>query len=253
MNLLNLKMKAILSSILLTILLQSFAQSNINATIENLNTVVVFHFIPNLEIEGYFCQLNSTIYLDSTECVFIPYRGANYELIRAHQMLGDELGVAESYASEGILTEFCLSKTKNANLENINCDSLLSIYAEHTIYDSVKYHEVILDPTTLVIRSEDIYGKLHNDTLYIALQFQGSVIHYRNLERENQSEHELQSPNNAFKELDDSEDHCIQRKYDSEIVVLNKVKDLSSLDSLTIEQFGFHKLERTELNFFIWE
>lgn len=247
------KMRHYITLILLGISTFCSAQIDIKAENKVVNGIILYGFIPDTKFVNYYCSLKTKILIDSMTYDFIPQNDINYSIIRKNRQLEKSLGVADSFLTGNLETNICVYQPNNKRLDKYYCDSLINIYCLNNIYDSMLYKPDLKEPMTLRIKSHAIYSKNQSDTVYIALQFYGTVIQYENIIYGEQTDCRKLIFKNETEEFDDSHSLCPFEKFDSTIIVLNKIKQLDKIDTETKLKLGLIKSELTDLKIFLYE
>jgi len=246
-------MRNCITLILLGISIFCSAQTEKKAEKKIVNGTILYRFIPDTKFQGYYCSLKSKIVIDSLTYDFVPQNDANYSIIRENKKFEKTLGVADSYLTGNLETNLCVYRPNEKRLENFNCDSVINIYKLNNVYDSLLYKPNLEEYMTLRIKSNAIYTKGQSDTIYIAFRFYGTVIQYDNIVFGEQSDYRIITFDDGTEEFDDSHSLCPFEKYDSTIIVLNRVNQLEKLDNEPQNRSGFVKSELKELKIFLYE
>lgn len=229
------------------------AQIDLRAEKKDVNGIILYRFIPDTKFVGYYCSLKTKIVIDSMTYDFVPQNDINYSIIRENKQLEKTLGVANSFLTGNFETNMCVYRPNDIRLEKYNCDSVISVYRVNNVYDSLLFKPDSEEHMMLRIFSDAIYSKNHTDTIYVALQFYGTVIRYDNIKYGEQTDSRILNFDDGTKEFDDSHSLCPFEKYDSTIIVLNKVNQLDKIDAETQSQLGLIKSGLTKLKIFLYE
>jgi hypothetical protein len=135
--------------------------------------VVIFKFIPDNKVDGYFCRLKPKIIIDLIRFDFISNRVANYKILKENPEFSNLLGLPENFLTN-FETNLCIYKSQYCKNEFINCDSIMKEFNLHNIYDTVFYKLDFIENMTLNIYSNCIYKNKNSDTICIAFLFAGS-------------------------------------------------------------------------------
>jgi len=246
-------MRNCMTLILFIISIFCTAKTEIKAEKIDVNGIVLFRFIPETKMQDFYCSLKPRILIDSITYDFIPTNYTNYSIIRANSQIEKTFGVADSFPTGNLETNFCVLWPNDKRLANYNCDSVLKVYYENNIYDSILYNPDSEEHMTMRIKSKAIYTKEFSDTIYIAIQFKGTVIKYDNIVFGAQSDYRTTSFDDGTEEFDDSHGICPFEKFDSTIIVLNKATRLDRIDKEKQIQLQLIKSELTHLKMFLHE
>lgn len=246
-------MRHYITLILLGISTFCSAQIGLKAEKKDVYGTILYRFIPDTKFINHYCSLKTKILIDSMTYDFIPQNDINYSIIRKNKQLEKSLGVADSFLTGNSETNICVYRPNDKRFDKNYCDSVISAYRVNNIYDSILYKLDSKEHMTLRIKSNDIYSKNQSDTVYIALQFYGTVIQYENIIYGEQTDCRILTFENGTEEFDDSHSLCPFEKFDSTIIVLNKVKQLDKIDTETKLKLGLTESELTDLKIFLYE
>lgn len=242
-----------LSLILVGISTFCSAQTELKASKKNVNGVILYSFIPDSKFAGYHCSLKTKILIDSITYDFVPENYVNYSIISKNKQLEKSLGLAESYLTGSFIAFTCVHRPNDKRVEKYDCDSAIDVFRVNNIYHPLLYKPDLEEIMALRIFSEGIYSKNHSDTIYIALQFSGTVIRYDDIEYGEQTDYRISKVDDDTEEFDDSHSLCPFKKYDSTLIILNQVKHLDKICSETQRQLKLLKSASTVIKIFLYE
>jgi hypothetical protein len=229
------------------------AQIELRADKKVVNGIILYRFIPDTKFTDYYCSLKTQIVIDSMTYDFIPQNDVNYSIIQENKQLEKSLGLADSFLTGNLETNICVYRPTDKRLEKYNCDSVIKVYRVNNIYDSILYKPDSEEPMTLRIVSDVIYSRTQTDTIYIALQFYGTVIKYENIVFGEQTDYRKITFDDGSEEFDNTHSLCPFEKYNSTIIVLNKVNQLDKIDNEKQSQLSLAKTELNQLKIFLYE
>ncbi|BDD03977.1 hypothetical protein AUTU_14600 [Aureibacter tunicatorum] len=229
------------------------AQIDKKAEMKNVSGTIIYSFIQDSKYQDYYCSLKTKIVLDSLAYDFIPQNDINCSIIRQNREFENSIGIADAFLTLNFETILCVHYSNDKRLHNFNCDSVINVYRINNIYDSLLYKPDFEEPMTMRIKSDAIYLKNQSDTVYIALQFHGTVVKYENIVFGEQTDYRVIIIDDEFVEFDDSHSLCPFEKYNSTIMALNKVNKIDIIGAETKSQLGLTKSELTELKIFMYE
>ena len=229
-----------------------FSQNEKTAELININGTVLFKYIPDSMFEGYYCSLGATLLIDSTEFDFISSNDANYAVIRQNWFLTKELGDPGKYLTGNFESHFCIYKASDTNFVKTSCDSIIKIYAQNNIYDTLLYKPSLSEEMTLEIRSNNVYSKNNSDTIYIAISFIGLGLRYNNIAFGQQTDYRETIIDNEI-EFDNSHSTCPFKKLKETFIVLNNVESLRPINEEEIITLDLKHSELKGVKVFLHE
>lgn len=232
-----------------------FSSAQIEKKAEKLdvNGIVLYRFIPDNKLEGYYCGLKPLILIDSVKTDFIPNSVANYSILRENPELADKLGFPVNYTTPNLETNLCIHNAKYCKDKMINCDSILKVYQRFNIYDTTFFLSDFSQNMTSIIYSNSFYKFGKSDTICIAFSISGTAIKYENVIYGDQADYRILTSDGGSKEFDDSHGTCPFEKYNSTFLVLNEVAKYDKINKEKIESLGLVETNMTKLKVFLYE
>ena len=247
-------MRYCITLILLGISIFCTAQLDKKAEKINVNGVILYRFLPDPKFDGYYCSNIPEIILNTTKFDFIPHNDANYTIIRQNPAFEKKLDKSELYLTGNIETNlFVYSPLENNFRDKKYRDSIINVFRQNNIYDTLLYMPQLAENMALTISSNSIYRSKDSNTVFIALGFSGSVIKYQNVIYGEQSDYRILTSNDETEEFDETHGKCPFEKYDTTFIVLNKVEKLEKVNKRQMKSIDLIESALTELKIFLHE
>ncbi len=215
--------------------------------------IVLYKYSLDKNYKDHYCRVDTKILVDSVSYDFIPNNSVNYSIISKYKELESNIGNAVDFQTENIETSICVFYPNDKRFSSHDKDSILSIYKENNIYDSLIYKPDLEESTTLRIKSNSIYIDEKSDTVFIAFRFYGNVIVYENsyfTEKHEKKDGNLKNSIDNFVSEDCS---CPEKRHNFKYVILNKVEKLEKISDCELNMLKLKLSKLKDVRQFLYE